>query len=86
MFTGNLTTDARSEDITLCPCCGGSDYDDNQISERLYAEAAKEAPLLRFEGRTAEAIEVLTALWAIRIANFVRHQWRCNACGVTFDG
>jgi hypothetical protein len=29
---------------------------------------------------------VLTALWAIRIANFVRQEWRCNDCGVTFDG
>ena len=49
-------------------------------------EAAKEAPRLRFEGQNDDAIELLTALYAIRIANFIRHQWRCSSCGVTFDG
>lgn len=69
----------------VCPHCGASDYEDNRVSERLYAEAAKEAPRLRHEGRAAEAIEVLTALYAIRIANFIRPEWLCLTCGVTFD-
>ncbi len=78
--------DGLNDATTLCPCCGGTNYDDNRISERLYIEAAKEAPRLRFEGRGDEAVELLTALYATRIANFVRHQWRCNDCGVSFDG
>lgn len=86
MDMSNLTTDGYSEAITTCPNCGGSDYEDNRISERLYALAAQEAPRLRFEGNTDEAIELLTALSAIRIANFIRHPWRCYGCGVTFDG
>lgn len=80
-----FTEHGLNESIPICPCCGGSDYDDNRISERLYIEAAQEAPRLRFEGRSEEAVDVLTALWSIRIANFVRHEWRCNDCGVTFD-
>lgn len=80
-----LKIERHGEAITICPCCGGSDYDDNRISERLYIEAAQDAPRLRFEGRSEEAVDVLTALWSIRIANFVRHEWRCNDCGVTFD-
>ena len=86
MDMSNLKTKGQNETITFCPCCGSSEFEDNRISERLYIEAAKEAPRLRFEGRDDEAVEVLTALYAIRIANFMRHQWRCNDCGVTFDG
>ena len=82
----NLVTNGQREAVTICPCCGGSDYEDNRISERLYALAAQEAPRLRFEGNTDEAVELLSALYAIRIANFIRPEWRCNACGVTFDG
>lgn len=76
----------RPGTITTCPNCGGADYEDNRIDDRLYAEAAKEAPRLRFEGNTTDAVEVLTALYAIHIANFVRPEWRCLSCGVTFDG
>lgn len=85
MHMSNHAITEMGEEATFCPSCGGSDYDDNCLSERLYAEAAEEAPLLRFAGRTDEAIEVLTALYAIRIVNFVLPKWRCNACGVTFD-
>jgi hypothetical protein len=81
-----LKSEQHGEASTFCPCCGSSNFDDNRLSERLYAEAAKEAPRLRFEGKNEEAVDVLTALWAIRIANFVRHEWRCSDCGVTFDG
>lgn len=85
MDMSNFTTKGQNEASTFCPCCGGSDYEDNRVSERLYAEAAKEAPRLRFEGRSDEAIELLTALHAIRIANFIRHQWLCLDCGSSFD-
>ena len=32
--------DGLNDAITLCPCCGGTNYDDNRISERLYIEVA----------------------------------------------
>lgn len=70
--------------IATCPLCRGAEYEDNRIDERLYVLAAEEAPRLRFEGKIDEAIEVLTALAAIRIVNWARHHHRC-ACGVRFD-
>ncbi len=85
MEMSNFTTKGQNETITFCPCCGGSDYEDNRISERLYAEAAQEAPRLRFEGKADEAIEVLTALYALRIANFIKPAWLCLDCGSSFD-
>lgn len=75
----------QPDTMTICPHCGGSDYEDNRSDERLYIEAAKEAPRLRFEGRIEEALEILTALYAIRIGNFLRPRWRCS-CGARFDG
>lgn len=84
-LTDTLTAQPR-DTLTTCPECGSCNYDDNRIDERLYIEAAKEAPRLRFEGHADEAIDLLTALYAIRIANFIRHQWLCMSCGVTFDG
>lgn len=71
--------------VTTCPHCGGTDYEDNRIDDAIYREAAREVPRLRHEGRVSEAIEVLTALYAVRIANFLRPRWRC-ICGVSFDG
>ena len=85
MFMDDLMPVGRPETPTICPHCGSSEYEDNRIDEALYREAAKEAPRLRFEGNAGEAVDVLTALYAIRIANFVRPQWRC-VCGVSFDG
>lgn len=70
----------------FCPGCGASEYDDNRIDERLYIEAAREAPRLRHEGRNGEAIDLLSALYAIRIVNFIRPRWLCRACGAQFDG
>lgn len=69
---------------TTCPECGGCTFEDNRIDERLYVEAAKEAPRLRFEGNIDDAVDVLSALYSVRIVNFIRHRWRCE-CGVTFD-
>ena|ERR1700741_838576 len=85
MRTDELSVTDDGHANTLCPHCGGTDYEDNRIDDALYREAAKEAPRLRHEGLIGDAIEVLTALYAIRIANFLRPRWRC-ACGVSFDG
>lgn len=68
-----------------CPHCGGSDYEDNRIDERIYVAAAQEACSLRHEGRLNDAVDILSALYAVRIINFIRHPWRCLACGVRFD-
>jgi|GEM_PF-2580648 len=75
-----------SHACTTCPGCGGTEFEDNRLDERLLIEAAREAELMRFEGRIDDAAEVLTALYARRIVNFLRPRWRCTACGVTFDG
>jgi len=85
MCTHDFTDTGRDDALVICPQCGGSDYKDNRIDEALYREAAKEAPRLRFEGKIDEAVVALTALYAIRIVNFVRPQWRC-VCGASFDG
>lgn len=76
----------QPDEFMTCPNCGGCDYEDNSLSEGLYVEAAKEAPRLRHEGRTDEAIDVLSALCTIRIVNFLRPQFLCLSCGVAFDG
>jgi hypothetical protein len=86
MLTTNFDTDVECEPIAICPNCGSLECDDNRIDDRLYIEAAREAPRLRFEGNTADAIEVLTALHAINIVNFLRLRWRCFNCGASFDG
>jgi hypothetical protein len=85
MRTYDLSVTDGGDAVTLCPQCGSTDCEDNRIDDALYREAAKEAPRLRYEGRIGEAVEVLTALYAIRIANFLRPRWRC-VCGVSFDG
>ena len=85
MQTDVLAARDDRDAIMICPHCGGTDCEDNRIDEALYREAAKEAPRLRHEGRIGDAIDVLTALYAIRIANFLRPRWRC-VCGVSFDG
>ena len=67
-----------------CPACGGSHFEDTRLDEQLYVEAAREAPRLRFEGNIEDAVEVLSALYSIRIVNFIRPRWRCE-WGVAFD-
>lgn len=79
LFTG------LSNGVAICPNCGSDHFESNHLDEALYKAAALEAPRLRFEGNTEDAIEVLTALYAIRIINFVRPQYRCLACGSAFD-
>jgi rRNA maturation endonuclease Nob1 len=86
MKMSNFTVDDPNEAITFCPCCGGNNYEDNRIDESLYLAAAREAPRLRFDSNEDDARAVLIALYAVQIENFIRHPWRCNACGVTFDG
>ncbi len=77
---------AQSHDPdTFCPHCGGENFESNRADERLLIEAAKEAPRLRFDGKADEAIDVLTALYALRIANFIKPEFLCLDCGVTFD-
>jgi hypothetical protein len=80
-------TETRPHEAAIfCPNCSGENYKTNRADERLLIAAAQEAPRLRFEGKTDDAIEVLTALYALRIANFIKPQWLCLSCGVTFDG
>lgn len=86
MLTTNFHTDVECEPIAPCPNCGSLECEDNRIDDRLYVEAAREAEQLRFEGNTQDAIEVLSALYAIYIVNFLRLRWHCLDCGVTFDG
>lgn len=86
MLTTNFHTDVQCEPIAICPNCGSLECDDNRLDDRLYIEAAREAPRLRFDGNTDDAIEVLSALYAIQIVNFLMLRWRCLDCGVTYDG
>lgn len=76
----------RASTPIICPHCGGSDHEDNRISERIYEMAAEDTARLRHEGRLREVVDILSALYAVRIANYVRHPWRCLDCGVRFDG
>ncbi len=85
MLTSNFLTDAEYEPIAVCPNCGSLECEDNRIDDRLYIEAAREAPRLRFEGNTDDAVEVLSALYAIQIVNFLRLRWRCLDCQASFD-
>lgn len=85
MYLTDILSAQSREDLTTCPNCGGSDYEDNRIDESLYLAVAQEAPRLRFEGNEEDARAVLIALCAAQIENFIRHQWLCNVCGVTFD-
>ena len=86
MDMSNFNLATRAREYVCCPNCGGCEHDDIRIDETLYVEAAKEAERLKFEGKIDDAIDVLTALFAIRIANFVQPQLECRACGVRFDG
>lgn len=85
MCRPNATRSSAQEFHPICPGCGASDYEDNRVDERIYMEAARDAHRLRHEGRNADAIDVLSALYAIRIVNFVRPHWLCLSCGAQFD-
>ena len=69
----------------ICPACGTSDYEDCHINLHLHRELVREADGMVHEGRTDEAVDLLSALYARHIANFVRPRWRCLGCGVKFD-
>ena len=87
MLTTHFHKDVECEPVAICPNCGSLECEDNRIDDRLYIEAACEAEQLRYDGKADEAIEVLSALYAIQIVNFLRLRWRClDCCGVTFDG
>lgn len=77
---------AQCEPIAVCPNCGSLECEDNRIDDRLYIEAAREAEQLRYDGRIDDAVEVLSALYAIQIVNFLRLRWCCLDCGASFDG
>lgn len=84
MHMTNILCAGQRDIPRACPECGGCQFEDNRLDERLYIEAAKEAPRLRYEGHVNDAIDVLSALYSIRIINFIRARWRCE-CGATFD-
>lgn len=85
MLMTPIGTTPQHSELTFCPNCLSGDYEDNRIDEALYALAAQEAPRLKFEGAIDDAVEVLSALYAIRIVNFVRPKFRCCSCGAQFD-
>lgn len=85
MYMEDFQRTEQASTLILCPHCGASEYEDNRIDEQIYVEAAHDAHCLRHEGRIAEAIDVLSALYAIRISNFVKPRWLCLVCGVRFD-
>lgn len=79
--------DARGyRDPVICPACGASDYQECGLDVHLHRELEREADGLVQEGRTQEAVEILSALYARHIANRVRPGFQCLACGVKFDG
>lgn len=73
------------EQIVMCPNCGSDDFRSNLIDEKPFREAAHEAKLLRRLGDVGAAGDVLTRLALVRIINFLRHAYECNACGAQFD-
>lgn len=85
MLTTDFHTDHEHQPVAVCPNCGSPECEDNRIDDRLYIEAAREAEQLRYDGNIDEAVEVLSALYAINIVNFLRLRWYCVGCGCTFD-
>jgi ribosomal protein S27AE len=85
MLTTDFHIDHDHQPVAICPNCGSLECEDNRIDDRLYIEAAREAPRLRYEGNTDDAIEVLSALYAINIVNFLRLRFFCVNCGSSFD-
>ena len=83
MHMAEILSAGQRDTQTTCPECGGCNFEDNHIDERLYVEAAKEAEQLRFEGKIRDVVDVLSALASIQIANFIRPRWACE-CGAKF--
>jgi ribosomal protein S27AE len=80
-----IPTASPYEALPFCPNCGSYQCDDNRIDDRLYVEAAREAEQFRYDGNIDDAVEVLSALYAIQIINFLRLRWYCLKCGISFD-
>ena len=79
--------DVPTADIPIiCPACHTSDYADTHLDADMHRCVVHEAGYLVHDGRRDEAIELLIALYARHIANFVQPRWHCLACGVRFDG
>lgn len=74
-----------AELIVMCPNCGSDDFRSNLIDEKPFREAARGAKMLRKFGHLAAAGDVLIRLASVRIINFLRHKFECNACGAQFD-
>ena len=85
MYFNDVFRSAHSNAPAACPNCHSDEREDCRTDERVYAEAAREVPRLRHEGRIGEAVEILTALYAVRIANFLKTRWLCLACGARYD-
>jgi transposase-like protein len=71
--------------IVICPNCGSDDHRSNLIDERPFRQAARGAKMLRRLGHMGAAGDVLTRLASVKIINFLRHRFECNACGSQFD-
>jgi hypothetical protein len=69
----------------MCPNCGSEECSSNLIDESPFRQAARGARMLRQLGHTAAAADVLSRLAGVRIINFLRPRWSCEACGVTYD-
>ena len=79
---GNAQT---SDHIVMCPNCGSDDFRSNLIDEKPFRQAARGAKMLRRLGHMGAAADVLTRLSTVKIINFLRHRYECNACGAQFD-
>lgn len=74
-----------AERIVMCPNCGSDDFRSNLIDEKPFREAVRGVKLLRRLGHLGAAGDVLTRLASVKIINFLRHKFECNACGAQFD-
>ncbi len=85
MLTTDFHIDHDHQPVAICPNCSSLECEDNRIDDRLYIEAAREAEQFRYDGNIDDAVEVLSALAAINIINFLRLKFFCCSCGAQFD-
>ena len=79
------TSAKAAERIVMCPNCGSDNFRNNLIDEKPFREAVRGVKLLRRLGHLGAAGDVLTRLDSVKIINFLRHKFECNACGAQFD-
>lgn len=74
--------------ITLCPNCGSEDHRSNFIDIAPYRDLARCAKLLRALGHDDAADDALLRYARVKIINHLRrdYPYRCESCGVAFDG